>query len=192
MNIFRWTPLLGAPLMAVGCLGYSALEDKAKTDEKTSEEKTQQPKLSLAKDLDAAQAQDGENSKQPKFSETRVAAKKGHVGVMTNRIYDFKKVTKLRPDLKVLKKSKGGTAFTSAYYSATSGASTANFERNIRIWKEANGGRWPTYQQLMTERDLQVKLAKLPSYQVYAYDDGKGKIYVLEDAEMKSKILDGK
>ncbi|MFQ5731053.1 MAG: hypothetical protein ACE5KM_03755 [Planctomycetaceae bacterium] len=169
-------------LVAVVCSGCFPLPEKSEQDEK----KTEKPKPSLAADLDKIA---GGNGKQPKFQEHRVAAKRGNLGVLTNQLYNYREIIKKRPKLKVRTKATGGTVLTSAALSATSRASKAQFDRMIQIMKIDMNRGWPSYNAVLKQmQQTGLKLAKLTPYQVYAYDEKTGQLFILEDSEMKAKL----
>jgi len=121
----------------------------------------------------------------------RVAGKRGTVGMVTKRVENYKELIKQKPHLKIIKRPRGGTLISDAYYSAVGRVSVMKFERNMQIYKEANGGRWPTYKEYTTQmKQFQVNLAKLPPWQYYAYNEDTGKLLVLEDTPMKQKAYD--
>lgn len=167
-------------LTAVLCSGCFPLPEKSELDEK----KKEQPKLSLAADLDKLLG-----DKQPKVQEQRVAAKRGNLGVLTNRLYNHRVIITLRPKLKVRTKATGGTALTSAALSITSQASKANFDGMIQQMRTEIPRGWPKYDAVVKRMSTSgFKLAKLTPYQVYTYDEQTGQLFILEDTEMQAKL----
>ena len=127
-----------------------------------------------------------------RFTERRVAGKEGIVGVVTDRVVDYKVAIRQKPQLReVQNRTSGGdplSVLAGAYVSASSRISMLNFKNNLRIAASANGGRYPTYKQYIdVKKKLRVELAKLPSYQVYAYKEDKGELVILEDPDLKAK-----
>ncbi len=127
-----------------------------------------------------------------RFTERRVAGKKGIVGLMTDRVVDYKVAIRQKPRLhEVQNRIPGGdplTVLAGAYVSASSRISMLNFKNNLQIAAAANGGRYPTYKQYIdVKKKLRVELAKLPYYQVYAYKEDKGELVILEDPVLKAK-----
>lgn len=176
-------------LLVLGCLPPKTEDDKTKSKKAQS----------LAKQLAGGGLDDpggnpaGNPNAKPVipppggFKTNRVAGKRGIVGQMTNQVVDYHAALKKRPDLKVTRKPKGNSFISSTYISAVGRVSIAAFDHNMQILYAMNG-RWPTYKEYMTQmKSMQVDLAMLPHYQVYAYNDKDGKLYVLEDPELKAK-----
>ena len=65
-----------------------------------------------------------------------------------------------------------------------------NFKHQIKILAALSpNGRYPTYKQYADLKNkLRVELTKLPEYQVYAYQEKKGVLVILEDPDLKAKI----
>jgi len=197
--------LLPAALAAV-CLGClpdlnKKTEEKTKTQEQAGRKVGMENQFGIVADADEfgrRRAAPNPNpnpipqNKQPQFRERRVAGSAGNVGVLTDYLLDYNVATKQHADWKVLEKSTTGTVLGSAYFSAISRVSKANFERQMRIQKELNGGRWPTYKDYVSNlQKFRIDLAKLPPWQYYAYDDRTGKLFILEDPQKRLQ-LEGK
>ena len=115
-----------------GCLSKTDLDKNEKTDGKKGGGKNlaMGNQVGLAKDLDELAKRkaprNGPPLNQPKVHEHRVSGSSGTVGMMTDRVYNFREIMKLRPDLKVSDKSTTGSFVTNTYFSAVSSASASN------------------------------------------------------------------
>jgi hypothetical protein len=195
MNATRY--LVPAALAAI-CLG--CLPELKKDEEKTPQRDDGGRKVALENqfglggDLDdlakrrAAANPNDQPINQPKVHERRVAGSEGNFGVMTNQVYNLPEIMKLRPDLRIMSRSKTGSFVTTAYYAPASRASALAFKHNMDIWKAAND-RYPTYKEYITQtKQFDLKMAKLPPWQVWAYDERTGELKVLEDPKKKLEI----
>ena len=110
------------------------------------------------------------------------------IGKTTAKIVDANEFLKNPKVIVVENKVSGSDPFTiaaSAYVSATSRASAANFKRQLDIIKATNG-RYPTYGEYMQlATQLRIEFAMLPPYQMYGYDPETGGLVVLEDKAEK-------
>lgn len=76
------------------------------------------------------------------------------------------------------------TASSQAYFAGVSSLMISAYTADLRLWKELNNGKWPTfekYQEILNTHG--VKLKGLKKGQVYAYDDQQGTITILEVQE---------
>ena len=183
MRLLKSCCLLFIVCSLVGCLDPNAGK-KTESDEEKS--KPAGGPSALERDLDKKIAADNKSQGKagglPRFNENRVAGKKGLVGMMSDRVYDYHQVIKLKPELKVVDKPSAQTVYSRAFFSITTRASKLAFERNLQIIKATNGDRWPTYKQYTDSmRQMRMKLSKLPSFAIYAYNDKTGKLLILED-----------
>lgn len=175
----RLIPTLLVVAVVGGCL---PVPQTSKSDE--DDKKAEKPKPSLAADLDKLLGE----QKQQNVVEQRVAAKRGNLGVLTNRLYNYREIIKKRPDLKVVEKASGGTVLTGAALSGISKISKLNFERWIRSMMIEPDQGIPSYKTVVQQMPRSgVKLAKLAFYQVYAYDEQTGQLHILEDKKMQQK-----
>lgn len=77
-------------------------------------------------------------------------------------------------------------AVSQGYFAAASTATIANFEHDLELQKELNGGKWPSFEKYKEILDTHgVKLQGLRLNQVYAYDDQTGQMSVIELPEEK-------
>ena len=177
-----------------GCLSKTDLDKNEKTDGKKGGGKNlaMGNQVGLAKDLDELAKRkaprNGPPLNQPKVHEHRVSGSSGTVGMMTDRVYNFREIMKLRPDLKVSDKSTTGSFVTNAYFGPVSRISVSTFKHNMDLWR-AESGRYPTYKEYISNpKKFRLEMAKLPRWQVWAYDDRTGSLKVLEDPKLKTKI----
>ena len=160
--------VLAAALWPAGCL-------QSKTDTNQS-----------GKTQNNANDEDAGKSLAP--GERRVSGSGGIVGVVTRRVENYHELIKKKPHLKVKEKATGGTLLSNAYLSAVSRLSVSQFEHNLRLYRELNGGKWPTYDEYMKKmKQFQVELAKLPPWLYYAYDEKTGRLLILEDTQKKQR-----
>ncbi len=113
------------------------------------------------------------------------------IGKMTAKVVDMQKAMKENPNLVIVENKVAGsdplTVAASAYVSATSRASTANFKHQLDIIKATNG-RYPTYAEYTKlAGQLRIEFAMLPPYQMYGYDEKAGGVVILEDKAEKAR-----
>jgi hypothetical protein len=181
--------------VCIGCIKPGAkTEEKSKTNEPGGRKVALENQFGLAGDLDdlakrrAAANPKGQPIAQPKVHERRVAGSAGNFGVMTNQVYNLPEIVKLRPDLKVMSKSTTGSFVTTSYYAPASRASALAFKHNMDIWKATND-RYPTYREYISQtKQFKLEMAKLPPWQVWAYNERTGELKVLEDPKKKAEI----
>lgn len=155
------------PMTATGCIDPSML--KAKKTEKTDSE--QEPGGEVA------------------VNEENPPASGGAMEMDNTKIVDMKKAMAENPGWVVTENRINAmdpvTAASQAYFALPSKAQMLNMKHQIDIIK-ADTGRQPTFEEfskLLGEN--QVKLKGIYRWQVYAYDDEKGDIVILENREMK-------
>lgn len=114
------------------------------------------------------------------------------IGKTTAKIVDLAEAKKNPKIVEVENKVTGSDPLTvsfNAYVSITSRASVLNFKHQMDILKETNDGKYPTFKE--TEKlmkQLDIRLAELPPYQLYAYDAKTGGIVLLEDKAEKIRL----
>lgn len=182
MRLLQSCCLLFIVCSLIGCLDPNAGK-KTESDEEKS--KPAGGPSALERDLDKKIAADNKSQGKagglPKFNENRVAGKKGLVGMMSDRVYDYHQVMKLKPELKVVTKPLGQTVYSNAYFGRLAGISKLQFERRIQGFRATNG-RLPKYKEYVNEmKKMGLKLVKLPKFAIYAYNDKTGKLLILED-----------
>lgn len=129
-----------------------------------------------------------------KFHERRVAGKAKIFGVLTDKVVNYDVEVRKNPKLKIVehKINTSGplAAYGSSYFTIGSKASMLNFKHQLDIMANLNeNGRYPTYKQYIDLKNkMRVELVKLPGYQMYAYQEKKGTIVILEDPDLKAKI----
>ncbi len=117
---------------------------------------------------------------------------KSIIGRTTSKIVDLAEVRKNPKIVEVEKKDLGVDPLTvsfNAYVSVTSRASILNFKHQMDILKETNDGKYPTFteaEKLM--KQLNIRLAERPPYQLYGYDAKTGAIVLLEDKAEKIRL----
>lgn len=114
------------------------------------------------------------------------------IGKTTAKIVDLVEAKKDPKVVEVENKVTGSDPLTvsfNAYVSITSRASVLNFKHQMDILKETNDGKYPTFKE--TEKlmkQLDIRLAELPPYQLYAYDAKTGGIVLLENKAEKIRL----
>ena len=117
---------------------------------------------------------------------------KSIIGRTTIKIVDLAEAKKNPKIVEVEKKDLGSDPLTvsfNAYVSITSRASILNFKHQMDILKATNDDKYPTFKE--TEKlmkELNIRLAELPQYQLYGYDAKSGAIVLLEDKEEKIRL----
>jgi hypothetical protein len=67
------------------------------------------------------------------------------------------------------------------YRAGVTTLTTSTYEYDLRLWREMNNGRWPTfaeYKEILDRNGVKFKGTKLN--QVYGYDDQTGQLSILE------------
>ena len=117
---------------------------------------------------------------------------KSIIGRTTTKIVDLAEAKKNPKIVEVEKKDLGSDPLTvsfNAYVSITSRASILNFKHQMDILKATNDDKYPTFKE--TEKlmkELNIRLAELPQYQLYGYDAKSGAIVLLEDKAEKIRL----
>ena len=117
---------------------------------------------------------------------------KSIIGRTTIKIVDLAEAKKNPKIVEVEKKDLGSDPLTvsfNAYVSITSRASILNFKHQMDILKATNDDKYPTFKE--TEKlmkELNIRLAELPQYQLYGYDAKSGAIVLLEDKAEKIRL----
>lgn len=178
-----------AAFALAGCLdpnvGKSSDSDKPK-----EEKKDPAGPNALEKELDKKVQQDnkqqGKPGAAPKFTTKRVSGKRGLPGLMSDRVYDYHQVIKVKPNLRIIDKPQGQSVYGNAYFTLAK-LSKGIFDYQMRQSKALNG-RWPTYDEYINmSRDMRKDLMRLPPFAIYAYDEKTGKLHIMEDPEAKKR-----
>jgi|GEM_PF-4048238 len=121
---------------------------------------------------------------------------KGIIGKTTNEIVDLQKALKENPKLIMITKNRiaGSDPLTqsmSAYLSLASRVRMLAFKHDLDIARNFGDGSPLSYDDVVKRmKKYDIELTMLYAWQKYAYDSKKGDIVILEDAELKAKILD--
>ena len=112
------------------------------------------------------------------------APKRTFIGRTTAEVIDYKKFRN-NPFIVIVDNRVQGkdplSVAASAYVSATSRASVANFKNQLNIIKAMNG-KAPTFKEYKDlSKRLRIEFARLPKYQAYAYDETTGGLFVVEN-----------
>lgn len=114
------------------------------------------------------------------------------IGRTTAKIVDLAEAKKDPKVVEVENKVTGSDPLTvsfNAYVSITSRASVLNFKHQMDILKETNDGKYPTFKEAeKLMKQLDIRLAELPPYQLYGYDAKTGGIVLLENKAEKIRL----
>ena len=117
---------------------------------------------------------------------------KSIIGRTTSKIVDLAEAKKNPKIVEVEKKDLGSDPLTvsfNAYVSITSRASILNFKHQMDILKATNDDKYPTFKEAeKLMKQLNIRLAELPPYQLYGYDAKTGSIVLLEDKAEKIRL----
>ena len=122
---------------------------------------------------------------------TPQAPKRTFIGLTTAEVIDYKQYRN-NPFIVVVDNRVQGkdplTVAASAYVSATSRASVANFKNQLNIIKAMNG-KAPTFKEYKDlSKRLRIEFARLPKYQAYAYDETTGGLFIVENKKYKIEV----
>ena len=115
--------------------------------------------------------------------------------MLTDKVVNYDVEVRKNPKLRIVQlridTSDPFSAYGTSYFTIGSRISMLNFKNQIKIAAALSpNGRYPTYKQYVDLKNkLRVELVKLPGYQMYAYQEKKGKLVILEDPDLKAKIL---
>lgn len=153
-----------------------------------------QPIVAGQTQSDPNAAKDDGTTENPPFKKRVHKDGKGIIGKTTNEIVDFHKALAENPKLKIIEnKISGGDPITqsmTAYMALSSKISIMNFQHDVDIARNFGDGSPLSYEDIVKRMKIHgIELTMLYAWQKYAYNAKKGEIVILEDPELKAKIL---